>query len=507
MFGLRFEEQPAIVAADPNRADVACFVGFVAQRPGPLPAEVARWLLARRWIQDAGAPADLRQLPVPIDTWEIFDRLFAWEQRLLRPGSGQLPTYLGAAIRSFFAQGGRKCYVVAAGEPWPYLEAPGNRRSRMDGRLEALLPGYVRGGIDASAADPRRWRGVAHLFGLPDVSFLGLPDLADIVRAPETRIAPAEALPPAPEQFVVCSASEPALPPDRSLRRVAAPRCDETGYTTWVKAIGICAQLLDRDLREVQIVAAVPLPEAGSRAEADLAAFLSTLPGARFTALPRSSPPGMASAFVQLAYPWVRTPAAGSMPEALESPDGVLIGLLARNALSQGAFRTAAGQAPVEVFDLVPSLRSDQIAALHAHVSLMGHAPDGIRLLADVTTSPSHSYRQAHIVRLMAAVLRAARTLGETLTFEVAGARLWRQVRDQLAGLMEGFRGAGALAGATAEEAYQVRCDRTTMTQNDIDNGRVIAELQFDPAAAVEAITVVLSLHEGGRVSLVEHQS
>jgi phage tail sheath protein FI len=137
----------------------------------------------------------------------------------------------------------------------------------------------------------------------------------------------------------------------------------------------------------------------------------------------------------------------------------------------------------------------------------MGHAPDGIRLLADVTTSPSHSYRQAHIVRLMAAVLRAARTLGETLTFEVAGARLWRQVRDQLAGLMEGFRGAGALAGATAEEAYQVRCDRTTMTQNDIDNGRVIAELQFDPAAAVEAITVVLSLHEGGRVSLVEHQS
>lgn len=28
--------------------------------------------------------------------------------------------------------------------------------------------------------------------------------------------------------------------------------------------------------------------------------------------------------------------------------------------------------------------------------------------------------------------------------------------------------------GAKPEEAYFVRCDRTTMTQNDIDNGRLI---------------------------------
>jgi len=32
----------------------------------------------------------------------------------------------------------------------------------------------------------------------------------------------------------------------------------------------------------------------------------------------------------------------------------------------------------------------------------------------------------------------------------------------------------GALLGASPREAYFVRCDRSTMTQNDLDNGRLI---------------------------------
>ena len=32
----------------------------------------------------------------------------------------------------------------------------------------------------------------------------------------------------------------------------------------------------------------------------------------------------------------------------------------------------------------------------------------------------------------------------------------------------------GALLGSNPEEAYFVRCDRSTMTQNDLDNGRMI---------------------------------
>jgi phage tail sheath protein FI len=61
----------------------------------------------------------------------------------------------------------------------------------------------------------------------------------------------------------------------------------------------------------------------------------------------------------------------------------------------------------------------------------------------------------------------------------------------------------GALRGASAAEAFQVRCDRSTMSQNDIDNGRLIAELQFQAAVPIEHVTVQLALDASGQVSLV----
>jgi phage tail sheath protein FI len=52
----------------------------------------------------------------------------------------------------------------------------------------------------------------------------------------------------------------------------------------------------------------------------------------------------------------------------------------------------------------------------------------------------------------------------------------------------------GALDGDRVEQAFQVTCDRSTMTQNDIDNGRIIASIAFSPAASIETITVLLSI-------------
>jgi phage tail sheath protein FI len=52
----------------------------------------------------------------------------------------------------------------------------------------------------------------------------------------------------------------------------------------------------------------------------------------------------------------------------------------------------------------------------------------------------------------------------------------------------------GALAGHNANDAFTVRCDRSTMTQNDVDNGRLMVEISVRPAASIERITVVLNL-------------
>ncbi|HWC78205.1 MAG TPA: phage tail sheath C-terminal domain-containing protein, partial [Blastocatellia bacterium] len=58
--------------------------------------------------------------------------------------------------------------------------------------------------------------------------------------------------------------------------------------------------------------------------------------------------------------------------------------------------------------------------------------------------------------------------------FEPNGERLWANIRDTVSSFLLNEWKSGALLGATTEEAFFVRCDRSTMTQNDLDNGRLI---------------------------------
>lgn len=484
MGGIRFQRQAPVMASDPQRSDVACFVGFAARRHAAVPGEVRSWLVERGWLQspyERPPVDDLLDVPVPVDTWDSFDGMFAGV------------SYLGAAVRSFFAQGGRKCYVVRLGDPLPYGAPPEEREKR----LERLVP-RLGGRLRVSPGDRRSWSGAGHLFGLPDVSFLSLPDLPDLVRAvpppPAVEIPRTEP----PERFVECSAPEPLPPRDGWARLLEAPRCGAAEYEAWAGAVRALGRLLRERLREVHLLAAVPMPREGDRDTADLLGFLSSQ--GWLDPLGEETP-GFASAFVQLAYPWLRTSGSEDLPERLESPEGALAGLLARNALALGTFRSAAGLDLAGVRALAPELRRDQ-AALADRVSLFGPTPSGLRLLSDVTTSADASYRQAGVSRLVATLVRAARRLGEDSAFESSGEALWTRVQDRAATLLRALWDLGALRGATPEEAFDVRCDRSTMSQQDIDQGRVIARIRFEAASPVETITVVLALDEGGQVSL-----
>src|SRR5688500_11984796 len=169
MDGLSFISARPPVGSDPARADIACFVGFVARRPvAPrrasesdddylhrLPASLRDWLREHDWApgrngRTANDIVDLKDLPVPIDTWDVFDTLFAWDARLLDCSGRRCDTLLGAAVRSFFAQGGRKCYVVRVGNALPVFARPPSRR-RGAAALFPTLPPPV-------AVDRSSWR-------------------------------------------------------------------------------------------------------------------------------------------------------------------------------------------------------------------------------------------------------------------------------------------------------------------------------------------------------------
>ena len=98
--------------------------------------------------------------------------------------------------------------------------------------------------------------------------------------------------------------------------------------------------------------------------------------------------------------------------------------------------------------------------------------------------------------------MRAARNIGEEYVFEASGERLWQQIQDRLSDVLAAMQAAGALAGQRPQDAFQVRCDRSTMTQQDIDNGRVIVNVMIRPVASIETMRIQLAISDGGRISL-----
>ncbi len=210
---------------------------------------------------------------------------------------------------------------------------------------------------------------------------------------------------------------------------------------------------------------------------------------------------------MQLGYPWLQTDNAWRLPQQLECPEGVMIGMLANNALTRGTFRSVSAIEPANIIDVYPSLGQHEIYNIHSdpeeetdsaalvdRVSIFSPTIDGIRLLSDVSTSNNSAYMAASVSRLTALIIRASRLLGEEYIFETNGERLWNRIKEHLTEMLGILFQLGAFRGESTEQAFQVYCDRNTMTQNDLDAGRVVAQIQFLPTVSIETIDIILNL-------------
>jgi hypothetical protein len=530
-----FQPDLPITPSEPNRTDVACFVGLVR----PLGKVVSLPDSKRDWLRQAGwldGPYQrncdtLFNVPVPIENFAAFQQLFDDGSSADAVGTD----YLALAVQSYFAQGGKRCYVVRMGDPVTkesdrsvllqriLFAAITDKTSQATGVVNGPAP--VDAGMqDSSAQDQGSWHGIAHLWGLPDVSFLVLPDLP-VLHAGTIDVAKGttEELPSGPERFVRCVPAK-AAPNESRVFALPAPRLTPDDYSNWRDTLTtIIARLTNERLREVQLVAAMPLPFESplsptlqSPADSDASSLQSAV-AAVFPEVKAALKVSASSAFLQIAFPWVKSTRSGMVLEGLEPPDGTLAGILARNALLNGTFNNATKITPVGVFDIMPQLPAfeTEIPAekpawnngvrkpLVVRFSLFGFTPSGVRLLSDVTTFPGEAYRPARVNRLVSLLSRAARLFGENHVFEQNGPALWSKLEDTLRLLLTRLWQLNALEGATPAEAFEVHCDRSTMTQNDIDNGRMIAVVSFTAAATLELITVTMTV-EGGSATTAE---
>src|SRR5215831_16625387 len=69
---------------------------------------------------------------------------------------------------------------------------------------------------------------------------------------------------------------------------------------------------------------------------------------------------------------------------------------------------------------------------------------------------------------------------------------VWEQVSRDLSGHLTTLWAKGFLQGTTRKEGFYVRCDETTMSQSDVDNGRLICEVGVAPVAPGECVVPYL---------------
>lgn len=185
------------------------------------------------------------------------------------------------------------------------------------------------------------------------------------------------------------------------------------------------------------------------------------------------------------------------------NPSAFAAGIVASKEIRLGvqygpANEIAAGA--VRVGDVVSGPRHDELHRAGINVFLPER--DGIRLTGARTLSRVASLRQLSVARLMTVIRISIEHDMQWAVFEPNSRELWarveRIVRSLLTRLFEG----GAFAGATTKEAFFVRCDLSTMTRNDLDNGRAICLVGVAPVEPIEYIELQIAVATAEGISV-----
>ncbi len=82
--------------------------------------------------------------------------------------------------------------------------------------------------------------------------------------------------------------------------------------------------------------------------------------------------------------------------------------------------------------------------------------------------------------------------------FEPNNEVLWAQIRLNVGAFLHDLYAKGTFQGTTPREAYFVKCDKETTTQDDVDKGVVNIVVGFAPLKPAEFVTITIHQKAGG---------
>lgn len=196
------------------------------------------------------------------------------------------------------------------------------------------------------------------------------------------------------------------------------------------------------------------------------------------------------SSHAALYYPWVKVQDPVTRTQILLPPSGFVSGIYARNDVEQGVHKAPANEVVRGAIGFEFLLNKSQQDVLNPEgINCFRYFEGrGYRLWGARTISSDPEWKYVNLRRYFAFLERSVERGTQWAVFENNGDELWAKVRRTIEDFLFNEWKSGHLLGLKPQEAYFVRCDRSTMTQNDLDNGRLICLIGACPIRPAEFV-------------------
>jgi len=172
------------------------------------------------------------------------------------------------------------------------------------------------------------------------------------------------------------------------------------------------------------------------------------------------------------------------------APSGHIAGIYARVDINRGVFKAPANEEILSITKIAQDVNKREQDVLNPiGINALRSFPErGNRVWGARTVSSESAWKYVNVKRLFIFVEASIDVGTQWVVFEPNDEPLWARVRQTITDFLTTTWRSGALQGTTAKDAFFVKCDRTTMTQDDIDNGRLICVIGIAPVKPAEFV-------------------
>jgi uncharacterized protein len=189
--------------------------------------------------------------------------------------------------------------------------------------------------------------------------------------------------------------------------------------------------------------------------------------------------------------PWVVTSDPTGEKETIHVPaSGFMAGIYARTDVDRGVHKAPANTPVLGALRFTQTINKFQQELLNPRGinCLRSFSGRGHQVWGGRTLSSDPEWKYVNVRRYFLYLERSIEKGTQWAVFEPNGERLWANVVTTIESFLFNEWKNGRLLGSKPAAAYFVRCDRTTITQNDLDNGRLVCEIGVAPLTPAEFV-------------------